>query len=58
MEESKKYKWVNLRVESDFHERLKACADRDFLPIATFAKQVLSNEVRNLEKNIKPDYPK
>lgn len=58
MEESKTYKWVNLRVESDFHARLKACADADFLPVATFAKQTLERTIKAIEKSLKPEQPR
>jgi predicted HicB family RNase H-like nuclease len=48
MEEQKTYKWINLRVEKEVHDKVKAAAEADYLPVATFAKKVLMEAIAKI----------
>ena len=46
MEEAKTYKWINLRVDKEMHDKIRKLAESDYLPVASFVKQIVFEAVR------------
>lgn len=49
-EKDKKYKWINLKVEEDYFNEIRALAKELYLPTVSYVKRVLALAIIQIRK--------